>query len=95
MRKTKHSHGVTPLHLAAYSGAEALVHRLIDAGSPASARDKKGRTASAWARRRGHIELAAALARLEAGRSLAVHSEPKPAPAARESEIDQRSDIAE
>jgi len=53
-----HSHRVTPLHLAAYNGHNTIVDRLLGAGSPASARDSRGRTPAAWAIRRGHVGLA-------------------------------------
>ena len=55
---TAHPMGMTPLHAAAFSGHREVCAQLIKAGAPPAVRDGRGRTASAWAARRGHAELA-------------------------------------
>ena len=53
-----HPYKMTPLHLACSGGHDAIVNVLLDAGSSINAKDINKRTAAAWARRRGHFELA-------------------------------------
>ena len=55
---TRHPLRMTPLHAAAAAGHREVCARLLAAGAPVDARDGRGRTASAWAQRRGHAELA-------------------------------------
>ena len=55
---TVHSHGMTPLHLAAAGGHEAIVDVLLEAGAPLEVVDTYERTAAGWAARRGHAYLA-------------------------------------
>jgi ankyrin repeat protein len=59
----KHPLAMTPLHAAAAAGHREVCARLLAAGAPVDARDGRGRTASAWAQRRGHAELAREVAR--------------------------------
>ena len=44
----------TPLIVANIVGYEAICLMLLEAGAPPAAKDKRGRTARDWARRRGH-----------------------------------------
>ena len=59
----KHPLRMTPLHAAAAAGHREVCARLLAAGAPVDARDSRGRTASAWAQRRGHASLARGVAR--------------------------------
>ncbi|CAH0365282.1 unnamed protein product, partial [Pelagomonas calceolata] len=54
---TRHPLRMTPLAAAAAAGHREVCARLLAAGAPVDARDGRGRTASAWAARRGHTEL--------------------------------------
>ena len=46
--------GMTPLHLAAIGGHDDVCARLLTKGAAAGAKDKRGRTAQAYAERLGH-----------------------------------------
>ena len=59
----KHPLAMTPLNAAAAAGHREVCARLLAAGAPVDARDGRGRTASAWAARRGHKDLAREVAR--------------------------------
>jgi ankyrin repeat protein len=60
---TRHPLAMTPLHAAAAAGHREVCARLLAAGAPVDARDGRGRTPSAWARLRGHADLAREVAR--------------------------------
>jgi len=60
---TRHPLRMTPLHAAAAAGHREVCARLLAAGAAVDARDGRGRTASAWAARRGHTELAREVSR--------------------------------
>ena len=49
---------MTPLHVAAINGHHEVCARLLEAGGPTDARDGSGRTAEAWALRRGQQDIA-------------------------------------
>ena len=63
----RHFNKATPLHSAAAGGHAIVVERLLEA-SPAMAlaKDKGGKTAAYWARRRGYDELGERLGKAEA-----------------------------
>ena len=46
--------GMTPLHIASIFGNEDVCARLLDAGAIPSIKDKRGRTALAYATKMGH-----------------------------------------
>ena len=52
---------MTPLHAAAFAGHRAACVRLLEAGAPLGVRDGTGRTAMAWAKRRGQSDVVRAL----------------------------------
>ena len=54
----RHQRRMTPLHVAALMGHDAVCACLLRAGSPTDTLDDRGRTAATWAKRRGHHELA-------------------------------------
>ena len=58
----RHQRRMTPLHVAAVMGHDAVCARLLRAGAPDGARDDRGRTAATWASKRGHHELARMIA---------------------------------
>lgn len=60
VHSTKHALRMTPLHLAAMGGHELVVDALLRAGARPTAKAKGG-TPKAWAKRRGHVELAGRL----------------------------------
>ena len=60
---TRHPLRMTPLAAAAAAGHREVCARLLAAGAPVDAHDGRGRTASAWAARRGHKDLAREVAR--------------------------------
>ena len=66
--------GMTPLHLAAYQGLDSIVEILLAAGANPLAKDERRRTASNWAKRRGHTALAATLRTAEAARGRGASS---------------------
>ena len=49
---------VASLHAAAAAGHREVCMCLLQAGALTNTRDSRGRTADAWAARRGHAELA-------------------------------------
>lgn len=53
-----HSHGATPLHLAAYNDHQSIVSILLEHGADPNALDNRKRTPAQWARRQGYPELA-------------------------------------
>ena len=67
VNSTAHPKGMTPLHLGALMGHADVLARLLDAGALPSIKDKRGRTALAYATKLGHEEARRAL--LVAGRS--------------------------
>ena len=54
----RHHRRMTPLHVAALMGHDAVCACLLRAGSPTGTLDDRGSTAATWAKRRGHHELA-------------------------------------
>jgi cytohesin len=62
-----HRFGMTPLHIAAYSGHQEVAAQLVAAGAPLHIKDKRGRTPASWAKYRGHTELASSLTRPSKG----------------------------
>jgi ankyrin repeat protein len=59
----KAEHGVTPLHLAAYTGSVELVELLLAKGADPNARADKGATPLVAASRQGHKKVEAVLLR--------------------------------
>ena len=49
---------MTPLHVAAISGHEAICELLLEAGACPGVQDRRGHTPAYWASRRGHARLA-------------------------------------